>query len=158
MPSLGPSLVPAVHYTSTTHEDTNFPSSSNLNGKHHLLQQVANLINAIAQQTTLVNQLLERIEMQRAPDEVSRSKIRAEERDLFQRHPDKKSLSPPRTVRSGSVHSRLGPRGNVLSCLNTQKIIHSRLSLRVSVYLRLVPHFDGYSGHFGRSIHTRLSL
>ncbi|KAM1602845.1 hypothetical protein ACFX1Z_029515 [Malus domestica] len=125
MPSLGPSLVPVVHYTSTIHEDTHFPISSNLNGKHHLLQQVANLINALAQQTTLVNQLLECIEMQRTLDEVSRSKIRAEEHDLFQRHPDKKPLSPPRTVLSGSVHSRLGPQGNVLSCLTTQKMIHS---------------------------------
>ena len=77
--------------------------------------------------------------MQRALDEVSRSKTRVEERDSFKQRPDKELLSPPRTVRLGSVHSHLGPRGNVFSCLNAQKSVHSRLDSRVSVHLRSGP-------------------
>ncbi|KAM1861692.1 hypothetical protein ACFX13_013741 [Malus domestica] len=69
---MGSSFVPAIYYTSTTHGDAHHPGFSNPNGEHHLPQSVTNLKNALAQQTTLVNQLLERIEMQRAPDEVSR--------------------------------------------------------------------------------------
>ncbi|XP_050113899.1 uncharacterized protein LOC126592216 [Malus sylvestris] len=87
MPALGSSFVPAIHYTSTTHGDAHHPSSSNPNGKHNLPQQVTNLTNTLAQQTTLVNQLFECIEMRRIPDEVSRSRTRAVERDLFQRRP-----------------------------------------------------------------------
>ena len=49
MPALGKSFIPAIHYTSTTHGDADFPGSSNPNGEHHLPQQVTNLTNAFAQ-------------------------------------------------------------------------------------------------------------
>ncbi|KAM1910713.1 hypothetical protein ACFX13_039324 [Malus domestica] len=67
-------------------------------------------MSAFAQQTTLVNQLLQCTEMQYAPDEVSRSRTRADKEPLQQR-PNKQPLdqAQPRTERSVSVHSRLGP-------------------------------------------------
>ncbi|KAM1355816.1 hypothetical protein ACFX2H_029823 [Malus domestica] len=119
MPVLGSSFVPAVHYTSTTHGDTYYPDCSNLNGKPYLPQQVANLTNALTQQTTLVNQFLKHIEMQRVPDEVSQSKTRAEERDPFQGLPGKKLFNPSRTVRLGNVHYHFGPRGYIFSRLDS---------------------------------------
>ncbi|KAM1436049.1 hypothetical protein ACFX2I_043922 [Malus domestica] len=115
MPYPGLSFVPVIHYTSTTHGDAYHPDFSNPNGEYHLHQQVSNFTSAHSQQTTLVNQLLECIEMQCATDEVSRSRTKVEEHDLFQRCPEKNSLNLPRTMRLGSVHSRLGLRGNIFS-------------------------------------------
>ena len=139
MPILGSSFVSAVHYTSTTYGDAHYLDYSNPNDEHHLPQQVANLTSALAYQITLVNQLLEHMEMQRAPDEVSSSRTRTEERDSFQRRLGKEPFSPPRTMHSGSVHSRLGPRGNVFSRLDAQKNVHSRLGSRVNVHSRFTP-------------------
>ncbi|KAM1290930.1 hypothetical protein ACFXTH_018113 [Malus domestica] len=64
-------LTPGVYHPSTTQEGAFLPSSSNPNGEQHLSRQVIELTSALAQQTTLVNQLLQCIGIQRAPDEVS---------------------------------------------------------------------------------------
>ncbi|KAM2417368.1 hypothetical protein TB1_023632 [Malus domestica] len=64
-------LAPRVYHTSTAQEDAFIPSYSNPNGEQHLSRQVIELMSALAQQTTLANQPLQRIKMQRAPDEVS---------------------------------------------------------------------------------------
>ncbi|KAM1686894.1 hypothetical protein ACFX2K_034939 [Malus domestica] len=69
-------LVPRVYHPSTAQGGAFLPSSSNPNGEQHLSRQVIKLTSALAQQTTLVNQLLQRIGIQRAPDEVSRSRTR----------------------------------------------------------------------------------
>ncbi|KAM1193063.1 hypothetical protein ACFX14_013394 [Malus domestica] len=66
--------------------------------------------------------------MQHAENKVSRNRIRAEEHDSFQRRASKESLSPPRTMCSGSVHSHLGPQGNIFSCLNVQRSFSTRLT------------------------------
>ncbi|KAM1780074.1 hypothetical protein ACFX12_041381 [Malus domestica] len=71
-------LVPGVYHPSTAQEGAFLPSSSNPNGEQHLSRQVIELTSALAQQTTLVNQLLQRIGIQRAPDEVSRSRTKAD--------------------------------------------------------------------------------
>ncbi|KAM1635368.1 hypothetical protein ACFXTN_012203 [Malus domestica] len=94
--------------------------------------------------------------MQHAPDEVSQSKTRVGERDSFQRRLGKELLSLPLTMCSGSVHCRLGPRGNIFSCLDVQISVHSRLGSRVSVHSRLGPHSDDHSRRSRRSVHTRL--
>ncbi|KAM1533575.1 hypothetical protein EV2_007739 [Malus domestica] len=75
-------LAPGVYHPSTAQGGAVIPSSSNPNGEQHLSRQVMKLTSALAQQTTLVNQLLQRIGIQRAPDEVSRSRTRANR--LFQ--------------------------------------------------------------------------
>ncbi|KAM1123669.1 hypothetical protein ACFX19_005120 [Malus domestica] len=72
-------LAPGVYHISTAQGGAFLPSSSNPNGEQHLSRQVIELTSALAQQTTLVNQLLQRIGIQRAPDEVSRSRTRADE-------------------------------------------------------------------------------
>ncbi|KAM1030241.1 hypothetical protein ACFX13_034865 [Malus domestica] len=74
---------------------------------------------------TLVNQLLQRTKMQRALDKVSRNRTRADEEPLQQR-PGKQPLDQLRTKRSGSVHSRLGPRDNVYSHLSARKSVHAQ--------------------------------
>ena len=51
-------LASGVYHHSTAQEGTFLPSSSNPNGKQHLSRQVIELMSALAQQTTLVNQLL----------------------------------------------------------------------------------------------------
>ncbi|KAM1597745.1 hypothetical protein TB1_032191 [Malus domestica] len=71
-------LAPGVYHPSTAQGGAFLPSSSNLNGEQHLSRQVIELMSALAQHTTLVNQLLQRIRSQRALDEVSRSRIRAD--------------------------------------------------------------------------------
>ncbi|KAM2053376.1 hypothetical protein ACFX1T_003024 [Malus domestica] len=71
-----------VYHTSTTQEDTFRPSFSNPNCEQHMSRQVIELKNALSQQTTLVNQLLQRTKMQRAPDEVSQSRTRADDEPL----------------------------------------------------------------------------
>ncbi|KAM1610080.1 hypothetical protein TB2_021693 [Malus domestica] len=101
---LNSNFAPGVYHTSTTQRETFLPSSSNPNGEQHLSQQVIELMSTLAQQTTLVNQLLQCTEMQYALDEVSRSRTRAD-KEPFQQHPDKQPLNQPRTERSGSVHS-----------------------------------------------------
>ncbi|KAM2570365.1 hypothetical protein TB2_010345 [Malus domestica] len=55
------------------------PSSSNPNSEQHLSGQVIELTSTLAQQMTLVNQLLQRTEIQRAPNEKSQSKTRVDE-------------------------------------------------------------------------------
>ncbi|XP_070675734.1 uncharacterized protein [Malus domestica] len=71
-------LAPGVYHTSTAQGGTFLLSSSNPNGKQHLSRQVIELTSALAQQTTLVNQLLQHTKIQRAPDKVSRSRTRAD--------------------------------------------------------------------------------
>ncbi|KAM0978953.1 hypothetical protein ACFX2C_014874 [Malus domestica] len=109
-------------------------------------------MSALVQQITLVNQLLQCTRNQRAPDEVSRSRTRADE--PFQQRPGKQS----RAERLGSVHSRLGSRDSVYSYLSTRRSVHSRLGLRVSIHSWL----GSYSGSqheqpSGQSVHSRLS-
>ncbi|KAM2215556.1 hypothetical protein ACFX1X_022675 [Malus domestica] len=72
-------LAHGVYHPSTAQRGAFLPSSSNPNGEQHLSQQVIELTSALAQQTALVNQLLQRIGIQRAPDEVSRSRTRENE-------------------------------------------------------------------------------
>ncbi|KAM1268109.1 hypothetical protein ACFX2G_000451 [Malus domestica] len=84
-------LVPGVYHTCTAQENAFIPSYSNPNGEQHLSRQVIELTSALAQQTTLVNQLLQPTEMQRALDEVSRSRTRADKEPL-QQCPSKQPL------------------------------------------------------------------
>ncbi|KAM1884604.1 hypothetical protein ACFX1X_037900 [Malus domestica] len=95
---------------------------------------------------SLMNQLLQRIEIQRAPDEVSRSKIRADE-----------PFQQPQAEHSGSVHSRLGPRDSVYSRLSARRSVHSRLGPRTSIHSWLGPHSDNQHVKPSRqSIHLQL--
>ncbi|KAM2994325.1 hypothetical protein FF2_046310 [Malus domestica] len=75
-------LALGVYHTFITQGDAFRPSYSNPNGEQHLSRQVIELTSALAQQTTLVNQLLQRTEMQGAPDEVSRSRTRVDKEPL----------------------------------------------------------------------------
>ncbi|KAM2692729.1 hypothetical protein EV2_006988 [Malus domestica] len=59
-------LAPIVYHPSTAQGGTFLPSFSHPNGKEHLSRQVIELMSAFAQQTTLVNQLLQCTEIQRA--------------------------------------------------------------------------------------------
>ncbi|KAM1884971.1 hypothetical protein ACFX14_037705 [Malus domestica] len=70
-------LAPGVYHISTAQEYAFIPRYSKPNREQHLSQEVIELTNALAQQTTLVNQLL-----QRALDEVSRSRTRANKEPL----------------------------------------------------------------------------
>ncbi|KAM1129421.1 hypothetical protein ACFX19_039916 [Malus domestica] len=106
-------LAPGVYHPSTAQEGVFLPSSSNPNGEQHLSRQVIELTSALTQQTTLVNQLLQCIGIQRALDEVSRSRTRAD--GPFQQRPDKQPLDQPRVERLGSVHSRLSTRRSMHS-------------------------------------------
>ena len=72
-------LAPEVYHFSTAQGGTFLPSSSNPNGEQHLSRQVIELTSALAQRTTLVNQLLQRTKMQRVLNEVSRRRTRAYE-------------------------------------------------------------------------------
>ncbi|KAM2018845.1 hypothetical protein ACFX1T_021728 [Malus domestica] len=140
-------LAPGVYHHSTAQGGAFLPSSFNPNGEQHLSRQVIELTSALAQQTTLVNQLLQRIGIQRAPDVVSRSRTRAD--GPFQQRPDKQPLDQPRAERLGSVHSRLSARRSMHSRLGPQMSIHSRLgsysdsqheqTSEQIVYLRLSP-------------------
>ncbi|KAM2279827.1 hypothetical protein ACFX1S_040612 [Malus domestica] len=71
-------LAPGVYHPSTAQGGAFLPSSSNPNDEQHLSRQVIELTSALTHRTTLVNQLLQRIGIQRAPDEVSRSRTRAD--------------------------------------------------------------------------------
>ncbi|KAM0968314.1 hypothetical protein ACFX2A_016981 [Malus domestica] len=133
-------LAPGVYHPSTTQGGAFLPSSSNPNREQHLSRQVIELTSTLAQQTTLVNQLLQRIGIQRAPDEVSRSRTRADE--PFQQHPSKQPFDQPRAECSGSVHSRLGPRDSVYSRLSARMSVYSRLGPRMSIHSRLGSHSD----------------
>ena len=124
---------PEVYHPFTAQGGTFLPSSSNPNGEQHLSQQVIELTSALAQQTTLVNQLLQRTEMQRAPDEVSQSRTRADEEPLQQR-PNKQPLDQSRTERSNGVHSRLGPRDSLYSRLSAWRSVHSQLGPRTNIH------------------------
>ncbi|KAM2194544.1 hypothetical protein ACFX1R_028667 [Malus domestica] len=149
-------LGPGVYHPSTTQGGTFIPSSSNPNGEQHLSRQVIELTSALAQQTTLVNQLLQRIGIQRAPDEVSRSRTRVDE--PFQQHPSKQPFDQPRAERSGSVHSRLGPRDSVYSRFSARRSVYSRLGQRMSIHSRLGSHSDSQHEQPSRqSVHSRLS-
>ena len=103
---INPNLVPGINHPSTAQEGVFLSSSSNLSGEQYLSRQVMELTSALAQQTTLVNRLLQRTEIQRAPDEVSRSRTRADE-EPFQQRPGKQPIN--QTEQSGGVQSRLGP-------------------------------------------------
>ena len=112
------------------------------------------LTSALAQQTTLVNQLLQRTEIQRAPDEVSQSRTRVNEEPYRQR-PGKQPIN--QTEQSGGVQSRLGPRDSVNSRLSARRSVHSRLGPRASIHSRLGPRFDEPHEQPSRqSIHSRL--
>ncbi|KAM1194985.1 hypothetical protein ACFX2J_021542 [Malus domestica] len=133
-------LSPGVYHPSTAQGGVFLPSSSNPNGEQHLSRQVIELTNALAQQTTLVNQLLQRIRIQRAPNEISRSRTRADE--PFQQRPDKQPLDQPRAEHSGSIHSRLGPRDSVYFRLSVRRSVNSRLGPRMSIHSWLGSHSD----------------
>ncbi|KAM2432439.1 hypothetical protein ACFX1W_019642 [Malus domestica] len=149
-------LAPGVYHISTAQGGAFLPSSSNPNGEQHLSRQVIELTSALAQQTTLVNQLLQRIGIQRAPDEVSRSRTRADE--PFQQRPGKQPFNPPRAERSGSVHSRLGPRDSVYSHLSARRSVYSRLGPRMSIHSRLGSYSDSqHEQPSGQSVHSQLS-
>ncbi|KAM2544170.1 hypothetical protein TB1_015894 [Malus domestica] len=149
-------LAPGVYHISTAQGGAFLPSSYNPNGEQHLSQQVIELTSALAQQTTLVNQLLQRIGIQRASDEVSRSRTRADE--PFQQRPGKQPFDQPRAERSGSVHSRLGPRDSVYSRLSARRSVYSRLGPRMSIHSRLGSHSDSqHEQPSGQSVHSRLS-
>ncbi|KAM2117281.1 hypothetical protein ACFX1R_010847 [Malus domestica] len=149
-------LAPGVYHISTAQGGAFLPSSSNPNGEQHLSRQVIELTSALAQQTTLVNQLLQRIGIQRAPDEVSRSRTRADE--PFQQRPGKQPFDQPQAERSGSVHSRLGPRDSVYSRLSARRSVYSRLGPRMSIHSRLGSHSDSqHEQPSGQSVHSRLS-
>ena len=149
-------LALGVYHLSTAQGGAFLPSSSNPNGEQHLSRQVIELTSALAQQTTLVNQLLQRIGIQRAPDEVSRSRTRADE--PFQQRPGKQPFDQPRAERSGSVHSRLGPRDSVYSRLSARRSVYSRLGPRMSIHSRLGSHSDSQHEQPSRqSVHSRLS-
>ncbi|KAM2012465.1 hypothetical protein ACFX1T_024326 [Malus domestica] len=149
-------LAPGVYHLSTTQGGAFLPSSSNPNGEQHLSRQVIELTSALTQQTTLVNQLLQRIGIQRAPDEVSRSRTRADE--PFQQRPGKQPFDQPRAERSGSVHSRLGPRDSVYSRLSARRSVYSRLGPRMSIHSWFGSHSDSqHEQPSGQSVHSRLS-
>ena len=128
-------LAPGVYRPSTARGGTFLPSSSNPNGEQHLSRQVIELTIALAQQTTLVNQLLQRTKIQCVSNEVSRRRTRADEEPLQQR-PGKQPLGQPRTERLGRVYSRLGPRDSVYSCLSARMSVHSRLGLWTGIHSR----------------------
>ncbi|KAM1225196.1 hypothetical protein ACFX2G_044942 [Malus domestica] len=139
-------LAPGVYHLSTAQGGAFLPSSSNPNGEQHLSRQVIELTSALAQQKTLVNQLLQRIGIQRAPDEVFRSRTRADEH--FQQRPGKQPLDQPRAERLGSVHSRLRARGSM----------HSRLGPRMSIHSRLGSYSDSqHEQPSGQSVYSQLS-
>ncbi|KAM1453359.1 hypothetical protein ACFXTO_002981 [Malus domestica] len=149
-------LAPGVYHISTAQGGAFLPSSSNPNGEQHLSRQVIELTSALTQQTTLVNQLLQRIGIQRAPDEVSRSRTRADE--PFQQRPGKQPFDQPRAERSCSVHSRLGPRDSVYSRLSARRSVYSRLGPRMSIHSWLGSHSDSqHEQPSGQSVHSRLS-
>ncbi|KAM1305491.1 hypothetical protein ACFX2F_023024 [Malus domestica] len=149
-------LAPEVYHPFTAQEGAFLPSSSNPNGEQHLSRQVIELTSALAQQATLVNQLLQRIGIQRAQDEVSRSRTRADE--PFQQRPGKQPFDQPRAERSGSVHSRLGPRDSVYSRLSARRSVYSRLGPRMSIHSRLGSHSNSqHEQPSGQSVHSRLS-
>ncbi|KAM1430410.1 hypothetical protein ACFX2I_046479 [Malus domestica] len=132
------------------------PSYSNPNGEQNLSRQVIELTSALAQQTTLVNQLLQRTEMHCAHDEVSRSRTRVD-KEPFKQRPGKQPFNPSQVEHSDSAHSRLGPRNSVYSRLSARRSVHSRLGPRASMHSLLGPRFDNQHGQPSRqSIHSRL--
>ncbi|KAM2295076.1 hypothetical protein ACFX1S_034921 [Malus domestica] len=95
--------------------------------------------------------------MQLAPYEVSRSRTMAD-KEPFQQRPGKQPLDQPRTERSGSIHSRLGPRDSVYFRLKARRSVHSRLGPQKSIHSRLGSHSDSqHEQPFRRSVHLRLS-
>ncbi|KAM1620897.1 hypothetical protein ACFXTN_017830 [Malus domestica] len=110
------------------------PSSSNPNGEQNL----------------------SRTEMQRAHDEVSRSRTRVD-KESFKQRPGKQPFNPSQVEHSDSAHSRLGPRNSVYSRLSARRSVHSQLGPRASIHSRLGPRFDNQHGQPSRqSIHSRL--
>ena len=149
-----PNLVPGINHPSTAQEGVFLSSSFNLSGEQYLSRQVMELTSALSQQTTLVNQLLQRTEIQRAPDEVSRSRTRVDE-EFFRRRPGKQLIN--QTEQSGGVQSRLGPRDSVDSRLSARRSVHSRLGPRASIQSRLGPCLEEpHEQPFRQSIHSRL--
>ena len=145
------SLAPRVNHLSTIHGGTFLPSSSNPNGEQHLPRQVIELTSALAQQTTLVNRLLQRTEIQRAPDEVSRSRTRTDE--PFHQRPGKQPVNQPRSERSGRLRYRMGSWDSIYSRLRARRSVHSRSSPRMSIR----SHSDYQHGQPSkRSVHSQL--
>ncbi|KAM1499519.1 hypothetical protein PS1_022585 [Malus domestica] len=141
-------LAPRAYCTSIAQGSTFIPSYSNPNGEQHLSRQLIELTSAFAQQTTLVNQLLQRTENQCALDEVSLSRTRADE-PLDQR-PGKQPINQPRSKRSGSLRSRLGLWDSVYSRLSTRRSVHSQSSPRTSIRSRLRSHSNYQHGQPSR--------
>ncbi|KAM1659045.1 hypothetical protein ACFXTN_043142 [Malus domestica] len=128
-------LAPGVYHSSTAQGGAFLPSSSNPNGEQHLSRQVIELTSALGQQTTLVNQLLQRIGIQRADGH-------------FQQRPGKQPLDQPRAERLGSVHSRLRAR----------RSMHSRLGPRRSIHSQLGSYSDSqHEQPSGQSVYSQLS-
>ncbi|XP_070669108.1 uncharacterized protein [Malus domestica] len=149
-------LAPGVNHPFIVQGGAFHPSSSNPNGEQNLSRQVIELTSALAQQTTLVNQLLQRTEMHRAHDEVSRSRTRVDN-EPFKQRPGKQPFNPSQVEHSDSAHSRLGPRNSIYSRLSARMSVHSRLGPRASIHSRLGPRFDNQHGQPSRqSIHSRL--
>ncbi|KAM2605774.1 hypothetical protein TB2_034531 [Malus domestica] len=150
-------LTLGVYHLSTAQGDTFLPSSSNPNGEQHLSRQVIKLTNALVQRMTLVNQLLQCTEMQRAPFKESQSRIRADE-EPHQQRPNKQPLGQTRTKRSDSVHSRLSLRDSIYSRLSLQKRVHSRLGPQTSIHSQLRSHFNSQHEQPSRqNVYWRLS-
>ena len=119
-------------------------------------RQVIELTSTLAQQTTLVNQLLHRTKMQRVSNEVSRRRTKANKEPL-QQPPGKQPLDQPRIERLGRVHSRLSPRDSVYSRLSARRSMDSRLGPWTSIHSRLGSHSDNqYEQLSKRSVHSRL--
>ncbi|KAM2069734.1 hypothetical protein ACFX16_001209 [Malus domestica] len=94
--------------------------------------------------------------MQRASDEVSQSRTRADKEPL-QQCPGKQPFNQPRTERLGNVHSRLGPRDSVYSRLSVRRSVHSGLGPLTSIHSRLGPHSDSqHEQPYRRSVHSQL--
>ena len=137
-------VVPGTIHPSVAREGVFLSSSSNLSGEQNLSRQVMKLTNALAQQTTLVNQLLQRTEIQRALEE-----------EPFWQRPGKQPIN--QTEQSGDVQSRLGPRDSVDSRLSAGRSVHSRLGPQVSIRSRLGPQIEGSHEQPSRqSVRSRL--
>ena len=149
-------LTLGVYHPSTAQGGTFLPSSSNPNGEQHLPRQVIELTSALAQQKTLVNELLQHTKMQHVPNKVSQRRTRADEEPLQQR-PGKQPLDQPRVERLGRVHSRLGLQDRVYSRLRARSSVHSRIGPRTSIHSRLGPHSDNqHEQPSKRSVHSQL--
>ncbi|KAM1156459.1 hypothetical protein ACFX2B_026961 [Malus domestica] len=94
--------------------------------------------------------------MQRAHDEVSRSRTRVNN-EPFKQRPGKQPFNQSQVEHSNSAHSRLGPRNSIYSRLSARMSVHSQLDPLTSIHSRLGPHFDNQHEQPSRqNIHSRL--